>query len=85
MLANMIKFNDYLPTASMAERLTRVPRVREVENSFLKGRPNLTQRCKRFATASTSTQVAIMKGLVWFWLFAYVILGFGQKHIFAKP
>jgi len=44
----------------MAERLTRLPRVREVEISFLKGRPNLTQRCKRFVTASTSTQVAVL-------------------------
>jgi len=25
-----------------------------------KDRPNLTQRCKRFATASTSTQVAVL-------------------------
>jgi len=24
------------------------------------GRPNLTQRCKRFVTASTSTQVAVL-------------------------
>jgi len=44
----------------MVERLTRVPRVREVESSFFKDRPNLTQRCKRFATASTSTQVAVL-------------------------
>jgi len=36
------------------KRLTRVPRVREVESSNPKCRPNLTQRCKRFATASTS-------------------------------
>jgi len=37
-----------------------MPRVREVESSFPKGRPNLTQRCKRFATTSTSTQVAVL-------------------------
>jgi len=41
----------------LAEGLTRVSRVREVEISNPKNRPNLTQRCKRFATASTSTQV----------------------------
>jgi len=46
--------------ASTTERLTRVPRVREVESSNLKGQPNLTQRCKRFATALTSTQVAVL-------------------------
>jgi len=28
-----------------------VPRVREVESSFPKGRPNLEQHCKRFVTA----------------------------------
>jgi len=39
------------------ERLTLVSRVREVESSFPKDRQNLTQRCKRFATASTSTPV----------------------------
>jgi len=44
----------------MAEPLTRVPRVREVESSNPKGRPNLTQHCKRFATASTFTQVAVL-------------------------
>jgi len=44
----------------MAERLTRVPRVREVESLFPKDRPSLTQRCKRFANASTSTQVAVL-------------------------
>jgi len=44
----------------MAGRLMRVPRVREVESSFPKGRPNLTQRCKRFATDSTSTHVAVL-------------------------
>jgi len=44
----------------MAELLTRVPRVREVENSNPKGRPNLTPRCKWLATASTSTQVAVL-------------------------
>jgi len=46
--------------ASMAERLTCVPRMREVESSFTKGRPNFTRRCKRFVTASTSTQVAVL-------------------------
>jgi len=40
--------------------LTRVSRVREIESSIPKGRPNLTQRCKRFATASASTQVAVL-------------------------
>jgi len=44
----------------MTERITPVPRVREVESSFAKARPNLTQRYKRFATASTSTQVAVL-------------------------
>jgi len=44
----------------MAERLTRVPPVQEVESSFLKGRSNLTQRCKRFAIASTPAQVAAL-------------------------
>jgi len=38
------------------ERLTRLPRVREVESSNPKGRQNLTQCCKRFATTSISTQ-----------------------------
>jgi len=46
----------------MAEQLTRVPRVREVERSNPKGRPNLKQRCKRFASfniyASTSVALA---------------------------
>jgi len=44
----------------MAEQLTRVPRVREIESSNPKGRPNLTQRCQRFTTASTSTQVTVL-------------------------
>jgi len=44
----------------MIELLTRVPRVREVENSNPKGWSNHTQRCKRFATDSTSTQVAVL-------------------------
>jgi len=35
-------------------------RAQEVESSNPKGRPNLTQRCRRFATASTSTQVAVL-------------------------
>jgi len=55
----------------MAEELTRVPRVREVESSNPKGWPDLrsllffvtfqkvTQRYKLFATASSSTQVAV--------------------------
>jgi len=47
-------------TVSMAERLTRVPQVRKVESSFSKDRPRLTQRCQRFATASTSTQKAVL-------------------------
>jgi len=37
-----------------------VPRVRVVESSDPNGRPNLAQRCKRFATASSSTQVAVL-------------------------
>jgi len=44
----------------MVEQLTRVPRMREVESSNLKGRPILTQRWKRFATASTSKQIAML-------------------------
>jgi len=43
---------------SIAELLTRMPRVREVESWKPKGQPNLAQRYKRFATASTSTQAA---------------------------
>jgi len=39
---------------------SRVPRMREVQSSFPKGQPNLTQRCKRFTIASTSTQVAVL-------------------------
>jgi len=34
----------------------------EVESSNPKGRSNLTQRCKRFATASTFTQVTVLLG-----------------------
>jgi len=34
--------------------------VREFESLFPKGLPNLTQCCKQFATASTSTQVAVL-------------------------
>jgi len=34
--------NSNQVTASMAEQLTRIPRVREIESSNLKGRPNLT-------------------------------------------
>jgi len=44
----------------MAEMLTRVPHVPEVESSKPKGRPSLTQRYKRFNTASTSTQAAVL-------------------------
>jgi len=40
--------------------LTHVFRVRKVESLNPKGWPNLTQRCKRFAIASTSTQVAVL-------------------------
>jgi len=47
-------------TTALVERLTRVPRVRKVDSLNLKGRPNLTQLCKRFATTSTSTQVAVL-------------------------
>jgi len=42
-----------------SQRLTRVPRVREV----LSSNPELAyliQHCKRFATAATSTQVAVL-------------------------
>jgi len=42
------------------ERLTRVPRVREVESLNPNGRPNLRQRCKQFATVLTSTKVAVL-------------------------
>jgi len=38
---------------------TRVTRVRE-DGSSKPRRPNLTQRCKRFATALTSTQVVVL-------------------------
>jgi len=38
--------------------LTRVPPVSEVRSSNTKGRLNRTQRCKRFTTASTYTQIA---------------------------
>jgi len=60
--SNGVLEKHYSFVVSMAERLTRVPREQEVENSFLKGLPNLTQHCKRFTTASTSTQVA---GMPW--------------------
>jgi len=36
-----------------------VPRVWEVETSFPKGQPNLTQHCKWFATALTFTHVTV--------------------------
>jgi len=44
----------------VTKRLTRMLRVQEVESSFLKGWPNLTQRCKRFASASTCTHLAVL-------------------------
>jgi len=44
----------------MVEQLTCVPRVRKVVSSNSKGWPKHTQRCKRFAAASTSTQVAVL-------------------------
>jgi len=44
----------------MDKRLTRVPLVREVESLNPKDWPNLTQRCKPFATVSTSTQMAVL-------------------------
>jgi len=64
----------------MAERLTRVPRVREVESSNPKGRSNLIQRCKRLCCLGAMTRrwapqtrytlrrntTSIMKGLAWF-------------------
>jgi len=37
-----------------------VLRLQEVESSNPKDLPNLTQRCKRFATSSTSMQVAVL-------------------------
>jgi len=43
----------------MAERLMRVPRVQEVLVK-IPDWPNLTQRCKRFVTVSTFTQVAVL-------------------------
>jgi len=46
-------------TASMTERLTRVPRDRK-SGVQIPEWPNLTQRCKRFATASTCTQVTVL-------------------------
>jgi len=48
-------------TALTTERLTRLPPVREVW-SLIPDRSNLTQRCKRFATASTYTQVGVLLG-----------------------
>jgi len=44
----------------MADLLTRVRRVLKVDSSNPKYRPNLMQRCKRVATATTSTQVAVL-------------------------
>jgi len=40
--------------------LKLLPRVRKVESSNPKGRPNLTQHCKRFSTASTTAQVSML-------------------------
>jgi len=45
----------------MAERFTRVPRVRESGVQILE-QLNLTQRCKRFSTALTSTQINVLPG-----------------------
>jgi len=44
----------------LSERLTSVPRVREIESSNPKSRSNLTQRCKWFTTTSTSAKVAVL-------------------------
>jgi len=44
---------------NIAERFTRIPRVLKVWSQIL-DRPNLTQRCKRLATALTSTQVGVL-------------------------
>jgi len=41
--------------ASMVERMIRMSRVLQVESSNPNCRSNLTQSCKRFATASTSS------------------------------
>jgi len=49
----------------MDKRFTRIRRVREVENSNPKGRPNLTQRCKWFATASTSRKLVTRFGVIY--------------------
>jgi len=49
----------------MAERLTHVPRVREVESLFPKDRPNLTQRCKRFTTALTYKHSSCVALALW--------------------
>jgi len=43
----------------MSKRLTRVLVCRK-SSIRIPGRPNLTQRCKRYVTASTSTQVAVL-------------------------
>jgi len=44
----------------MAERLTRAYLLCERLRVCIPDRPNLTQRCKRFTIASTSTQVAVL-------------------------
>jgi len=44
-----------------------VQRVLEVESLFPKGRPNVTQRCKRFATASTSINASSCVALALLW------------------
>jgi len=58
---NTVDISDSIKilTASMDKRLTRVPHTGGLKFKF-RGRPNLTQRCKRFATASTSTQIAVL-------------------------
>jgi len=43
----------------MAERLTGVPLCGR-SGVYISGRLNLTQLCKRFATASTYTQVTVL-------------------------
>jgi len=61
------KWRDNYPEAPdhpvASNRLeTRMRRVQEIQ---IKGQSNLTQRCKQFATASTSKQVAEMESANW--------------------
>jgi len=49
-------------TASMAKRLRACLMCWRLEIQF-PGRPNLAHRCKRFDTASTSTQEAVILAL----------------------